>query len=171
MLSLDYVTKGSAEGIAKGGTERAMPKKHVFLSYCRENQAEVKLLRDDLIAAGENIWWDQDLLPGQNWALAIEKAMENAYAVILCLSKESEARVTSGIYPEASDAISAYRQYPPDRIFLIPVLLSDCAVPSIKIDSTRKIKDLHYVKLFPKAERTEGIAKLLQAIKATPHHP
>lgn len=43
-----------------------MAKKHIFLSYCRDNQIEAKRLRDDLIAAGEYVWWDQDLLPGQN---------------------------------------------------------------------------------------------------------
>jgi CRP-like cAMP-binding protein len=39
-------------------------KKHVFLSYCRDDAAEVAELRDHLIAGGECIWWDQDIKPG-----------------------------------------------------------------------------------------------------------
>ena len=84
-----------------------MVKKHVFLSYCRDNVTEVAKLRDALIAAGEQVWWDQDILPGQDWKLAIRQAMKQSYAVILCLSAETEARTASGIYPEAADAIDA----------------------------------------------------------------
>lgn len=47
---------------------------HVFLSYCRDNAKQVAKLRDDLLAAGEQVWWDQQILPGQDWQLAIRQA-------------------------------------------------------------------------------------------------
>jgi hypothetical protein len=153
--------------------ERAMTegKRHVFLSYCRDNQADVKRLRDDLIAAGESVWWDQDIHPGQDWKFEIRKAMQNAYAVVLCVSKESAARVTSGIYPEAMDAINLYREYSPGSIFLIPVRLSPCAIPHVEIDGTRTLDRLQYQDLFPSASYAAGIQKLVGAIQNTPHHP
>ena len=147
-----------------------MVKKHVFLSYCHDNQTEVSRLRNDLIAAGEAVWWDQDLLPGQDWKLEIREAMRDAYAVVLCLSTESQARTTSGIYPEALDAISAYREYAPGTIFLIPIRLSDCRIPPFEIDGIR-LDRLHYLDLFPPSNYVASFNKLLGAIRATPYHP
>ena len=77
-----------------------MAKKHVFLSYCRDNKTEIAELRNDLIAEGERVWWDGDILPGQDFRLEIRNAMKDAHAVIVCLSKELAGRSTSGVYPE-----------------------------------------------------------------------
>lgn len=146
-------------------------KKHVFLSYCHDNTAEVGQLRDDLIAAGEPVWWDQDILPGEDWKLCIGQAMDNSYAVVWCLSKETEARVKSGIYPEALDAIGTLREYAPGSIFLIPVRFSKCEIPPIEIDATRDVKRLQYVDLFPPAKRSAGLQRLIQALRKAPEHP
>lgn len=150
---------------------KAVSKKYVFLSYGRDNKAEVAKLHSELIAAGEAVWWDQDILPGQDWKLEIRKAMRNAYAVVLCLSQETAARTTSGIYPEALDAIAAYREYSPGSTFLIPVRLSDCEVPPIEIDGTRTLDRLQFVDLFPLSERTDGLTRLVRSLQAAPHHP
>ena len=148
-----------------------MPKRHLFLSYCRDNAKEVRRLHDELIAAGEPVWWDQDLLPGQDWKLDIRQAMRDAYAVVLCLSAETADRITSGIYPEVLDAIATYREYAPGGIFLIPVRLSDCALPLIEIDATRTLDRLQCVDLFPPPNWAPGIQRLVQALRASPHHP
>ena len=151
--------------------ERTGSKKHVFLSYCHENTIEVRRLREELMAADEAVWWDGDIKPGQDWKLEIGKAMKSAYAVVLCLSEESEASATSGIYPEALEAINAYREYWPGSIFLIPIRLSDCEIPPIEIDSTRMLDRLQFVDLFPAERRANGVKTLLGAIQSTPHHP
>lgn len=146
-------------------------KKHVFLSYCRDNQAEVQRLRDDLITAGETVWWDQDIHPGQDWKFEIRQAMQSAYAVVLCLSKETAAHANSGIYPEAANAINFYREYPPGSIFLIPVRLSPCNIPSVEIDATKTLDRLQCQDLFPSENYAAGFNRLLAAIQKTPHHP
>lgn len=148
-----------------------MAKKHVFLSYCRDNADEVRRFYDELTAAGETVWWDQDILPGQDWKLEIRKAMRDAYAVVLCLSAETADRITTGIYPEVLDAIKAYRTYAPGSIFLIPVRLSQCELPFIEIDDTRTLDRLQCVDLFPDSNRGPGIQKLLRALQAAPNHP
>ncbi len=146
-------------------------KKHVFLSYCRDNRAEVQQLHDDLVAAGETVWWDQLIKPGEDWKQSIRRAMKASYAVVLCLSKEFEQRVASGVYPEILDAITAYRQHAPGSIYLVPVKLSDCATPDIEIDDTRTLDRLQCVDLFPPKQRKTGFAKLVDALKATAGHP
>lgn len=144
-----------------------MTKKHVFLSYCRDNRDEVSKLRDELLVAGESVWWDQDILGGQDWKMEIRKAMRDAYAVVVCLSQETSQRITSGVYPEVLDAIAAYREHSPGAIFLIPVRLSKCEVPIIEIDGTRTLDRLNYIDLF----ETGGFDKLLQSIRASSLHP
>ncbi|MEM6252834.1 MAG: toll/interleukin-1 receptor domain-containing protein [Cyanobacteria bacterium P01_D01_bin.156] len=148
-----------------------MAKKHVFLSYCRDNADEVGRLHGELTAAGESVWWDQDILPGQDWKLEIRKAMRDAYAVLLCLSKETSARTTSGIYPEALDAINMLRDYPPGDIFLIPVRLSECEIPMIEIDGIRTLDRLQFVDLFPDDRRDVVFQKLIRALRVASHHP
>ncbi len=97
--------------------------------------------------------------------------MKDSYAVVLCLSKETDARATTGIFPEALDAIAAYREYAPGSIFLIPVRLSECTIPPIEIDATRTLDRLQRVDLFPAAEWSKGLQRLIKALQATPHHP
>jgi hypothetical protein len=149
----------------------AMSKKHIFLSYCHDNATEIARLRNDLVAAGASVWWDQDIKGGQDWKFEIRRAMKNAYAVVLCLSAESEKRSASGIYPEALDAVSAYREYAPGSIFLIPVRLSDCEIPPIELDGTRTLDRLQYIDLFPAEKHTVGLQKLVQAISDASSRP
>jgi TIR domain-containing protein len=144
---------------------------HVFISYCHDNASEVARLREDLMKAGETIWWDRDIKPGQDWKFAIRQAIKQSYAILLCLSEESQRRTVSGIYPEALDAIAAYREYSPGSIFLIPVRLSDCEIPPVEIDATRTLERLQYVDLFPASSWTDGISLLVEAIKLSPHRP
>ena len=97
--------------------------------------------------------------------------MKDSYAVVLCLSKETEARATAGIFPEALDAIAVYRTYTPGSIFLIPVRLSECEIPDLELDDARMLDRLQYVDLFPAAQWATGLQELINALGATPHHP
>lgn len=148
-----------------------MAAKYVFLSYCHENKLEVSQLRDDLINAGETVWWDEDILTGEELEYTISQAMRQSYAFVLCLSEKCEQRIASGIYPEIRDAIATYRNYKPGSAVIFPVRLSDCDVPPLRIDSTTTLDKLKYVDLFPPAKRAEGLSKLIQALQRAPHHP
>ena len=148
-----------------------MTKKHVFLAYPRENSEEVRTLRDDLIAAGESVWWDGDILGGQDDRLVIRQAMEAAYAVVLCLSNETQGQDAS-MYPfEIDYAIELYRKYPPGSVYLIPVRLSKCDVPTLEIGANRFLDRLKCVDLFPDSNRGHSVQNLVDAIRTTPEHP
>jgi internalin A len=151
--------------------EPAMSKSLVFLSYCHDNVDLVRALHQEVIDAGESVWWDEDILGGQDWKLEIRKAMRNAYAVVLCLSRELESRFASGVYPEVRDAIGAYRELAPGNVFLIPVRLSQCEPPPIEIDATRTLESLQIIDLFPASKRADGLAKLVDSLRnAREHH-
>jgi hypothetical protein len=141
--------------------------KHVFLSYCRDNDEPVRQLYDEVTAAGHEVWRDQErLLPGMDWRHEIRLAIRRAYAVVICFSREVAARHRSGIYPEALLAIEEYRTLPPGSIYLIPVRLSECEIPSIELTPTRTLQDLHREDLFPPERRPQGLGRLLEALAA-----
>lgn len=148
-----------------------MPKDHVFLSYCHENKAEVRQLRKELLDAGETVWWDEDISPGQDWEFAIREALKNSYAVVFCFSEETEARYKSGIYPELYVAIELFREFVPGSIFILPVRLSECKIPLVKIHTNLYLDGLQHVDLFPPSAYAEGVARLVGAIWASPEHP
>ena len=154
-----------------GWTTHLTSKQHAFLSYLRENQAEVEQLRGDLMREGERIWWDGDILGGQEWQQTIRRAMRNSYAVIVCLSSELEARIRSNVYPEVLAAIGEYRQQAPGNVFLIPVKLNECGIPDIEIDATRTLDHIETINLYPPAHRPQGIQRLLKSLRAAPLHP
>jgi len=148
-----------------------MDKKHIFLSYCHDNEKEVSVLHEELTKAGETVWWDKNILPGKNWRTEIKTAIKESYAVILCLSKESSERTKSVIFAEATEAIGFYQEYPPNTIFLIPVRLSECSIPPIEIGNMRTLDSLQYVDLFPKVKYQSEIKRLLNSIKNAREYP
>ncbi|HYV12871.1 MAG TPA: toll/interleukin-1 receptor domain-containing protein [Pyrinomonadaceae bacterium] len=145
--------------------------RHVFLSYSRVNEEEVRQLREDLINADENVWWDQDIRGGQDWQQTIREALKTSYAVVVCFSKETEASTESGIYPELRDAISTYRNLAEGEIFLIPIRLSECEIPDVEIDAVRTLARLQRIDLFPAENRDRGVNALLEAIRSSSRHP
>jgi len=145
--------------------------KHVFLSYSHANQEEIRQLRDELLNAGEQVWWDQDIRGGQDWQQEIRRAMRISYAVIVCFSKETEAASESGIYPELLDAIGIYRNHAAGQVFLIPVRLSECEIPDVEIDATRTIDRLQHIDLFPPENRGQSLNLLIESLRASARHP
>jgi len=94
--------------------------------------------------------------------------MKAAYAVLLCLSQESQSRITTGIYPEALEALEEFRKHRPGNIFLIPVRLSNCEIPPLEIDGLRKLDRLQYVDYFPPRKRPAALKRLIDAVRASP---
>lgn len=141
-----------------------MGDRHVFVSYCRENKRQVNELHDELVRHGFSVWWDDQLLGGQNWKLELRRALRNCGAVLACFSEEVAKRDATGMFPELQDAIDAYRHLKPGSIYLIPVRLSECQIPDLEINATTTLQDLQYIDLFPTADRDEGIARLVASL-------
>lgn len=60
---------------------------HIFLSYSHTDADVMRRLRDDLQAAGLNIWTDERLKPGTpGWDDAIEQNIESSLCIIVILS-------------------------------------------------------------------------------------
>jgi len=119
----------------------------VFLAYVQEDRRHVERLYDALEARGFDPWFDRrKLLPGQNWPRSIEDAIESTDFVIACFSHNSVTK-KGGFQAEIRYALDCARRVPLDEVFLIPVRLDGCSVPS----SIRR--EIQYIDLFPDWER------------------
>jgi hypothetical protein len=84
-----------------------------------------KLRRD-----GAKPWLDEeDLLPGQKWEEEISVAVRKADAVVVCLSKQAVTRA-GFFHKEISFALDVLDRQPESAIYLIPVKLEDCEIPT-----------------------------------------
>lgn len=143
---------------APGGGCEFIPetRPRVFIAYVQEDLAQARRLCRDLAAAGCAPWLDREqLLPGQNWPRAIERAISVADAFVACFS--ARALVKRGQFQsELRYALECAAQVPPEGVFLIPVRLEPCQVP-------REIaRQWQYTDLFPDWER--GVKRVASAI-------
>ncbi|HKX43916.1 MAG TPA: toll/interleukin-1 receptor domain-containing protein, partial [Burkholderiaceae bacterium] len=61
----------------------------VFISYARENRGAAQRLADALVENRLRVWWDRDLVPGSEFAAAIEAQLIGAAVVVGLWSQDS----------------------------------------------------------------------------------
>jgi hypothetical protein len=130
---------------------------HVFVAYVVEDAGPAARLYDALEAEDFRPWMDvRDLLPGQNWPRAIERAIECSDFFVPCFSHNSVTK-WGGFQAEIRYALDCARRVPLDDIFVVPVRLDNCRVPrSIQ-------REYQYVDLFPDWSR--GLSRLLRMMR------
>lgn len=102
----------------------------VFLSYSHTDIASARKLYRYLREKGLDVWFEEEnLTPGQEWKLEIEKGLEYSDIVLVCLSKTS-IKEEGFIQTEFKFALERAFQMPEQSIFLIPVRLDKCKVPT-----------------------------------------
>ena len=136
---------------------------NVFIAYVEEDLLLARRLRDALKDAGYAPWLDKDqLLAGQNWPRAIERAIDLSDAFVACLSSRSLAK--RGQFPsELRCALDYANRMPLEETFLLPVRFDTCAVPP------QIARQVHYVDLFPDFDR--GFRQLLRSLKKKKPRP
>jgi len=160
--TLELEGLGTLRAAASGGYEfQPETRPRVFIAYVVEDLKLARKLRDGLAAAGCAPWLDKDqLLAGQDWPRAIERAIGRADAFVACFSPRS-LKKRGQFQCELRLALEQARRRPlsdrEDEDFLFPVRLEPCEVP-------RRIADhVQYVDLFPDWE--PGLQKLVRSIR------
>ncbi|MBL8091221.1 MAG: toll/interleukin-1 receptor domain-containing protein [Anaerolineales bacterium] len=103
-------------------------------------------------------WLDEEnLLPGMDWDMEIEKAVEAADAVIVCVSTNSVSK-EGYIQRELKFVLDIALEKPEGTIFIIPLRLDACDLP-------RRLRSWQYVDYFPETQRERAYQKLLQSLK------
>ncbi len=130
----------------------------VFLCHASQDKPVVRELAQRLFAEGWiDPWLDEKkLLPGQDWRLKIEEAVETSDVVIICLSCNSVTK-EGYVQKELRYAREIALEKPEGTIFLVPLRLDDCEVP-------RELRFYQWVDYF--GEKKEGAYRaLLESLK------
>ncbi len=102
----------------------------VFISYAKEDRAFALDYFAKLSAEGASPWMDdQKLLPGQRWEFEIDRALKEANVVVLLMSPRSVNK-RGFVQREAQDAIELLRYKKEGDIYILPLVLESCEVPS-----------------------------------------
>jgi len=137
--------------------------RHVFISYVRENSEEVDRLAGALRDYGITVWLDRhDIRPGERWERALHKAIEDGDFFIACFSKEYWSRDKSFMSQELRWALEEMRKLSLDRIWFVPVLLSECEVPDFSVEGLETLKDFQWVELYKNWD--EGLRRIIGVI-------
>jgi hypothetical protein len=101
----------------------------VFLLHARQDEKTVRRLYQRLVRAGANVWLDREkLLPGQDWAYEIHKAIHGSDIVIACLSRQFN-RQGGYRHEELRIALEKADSLLEGSPFLIPARLEACDLP------------------------------------------
>ncbi len=92
-----------------------------FISYCCEHRDKAAKLADLLSATGVTCWWDQDLLPGDQYYDIIKQQLWSARVVVVLWSREASVEGRTWVLGELGIAAKAQT--------LIPALLDDTPLP------------------------------------------
>jgi DNA segregation ATPase FtsK/SpoIIIE-like protein len=126
----------------------------VFLCHSTDDKPAVRPLYHRLCEDGFDPWLDEEkLLPGQEWATEIRKAVRSSDVVIVCLSHESTTKA-GYVQKEIKYALDVADEQPEGSIFLIPVRLEKCQVPE-------RLRHVQWVNLFQR----KGYEKLASALR------
>lgn len=132
----------------------------VFISHSHETKVLAKKVSEALKHAGLDVWnYEQEILPGDNWAEKIGQALESSQAMVVLLT------------PEALNSPTVLRdiEYALGRKTfnkrLIPVLVgSEENMPLQKFPWI--LRHLNVIKLPAYGKQEEGIARITQALQA-----
>lgn len=129
----------------------------MFISYVHEDiDAAKKLYRELKSVPYIDPWLDKEcLLPGLRWRPAIRKAIRESRFFICMLSKNSATR-RSFFQREMKEALDILSEFPEGQIFLIPIRVEECDIPS------EQLREIQYVDFFPNWNM--GLQKVLNVI-------
>lgn len=132
----------------------------VFLCYTREDKQPVRELWNRLTKESwVDVWLDEEnLIPGENFRYAIQKAIEKADIVMFFLSSRS-AKKEGFIQREFNYALEVAYEKPKESIYIIPVIIEQgCEIPY-------EVRDWHWLEYYSEETRAGAYNKLLNSFE------
>jgi formylglycine-generating enzyme required for sulfatase activity len=130
----------------------------VFLCHSSNDKPAVRELYQKLRAEPWIQPWldEEELFPGMDWNMEIEKAIEETDVIIVCLSNGSITK--EGYVQKEIRAALDYADYKPEgTLFIIPVRLEECTPP-------KRLGRWQYADYF-EGQRERGIKRLLASLR------
>jgi hypothetical protein len=130
----------------------------VFLCHSSNDKPTVRELYRQLRAESwMDVWLDEEeLYPGQDWNLEIEKAVRATHTVIVCVTKNSATK-EGYIQRELRLVLDIALNMPDGIIFIIPLKLEECDLPL-------RLGSLQYANYF-KEDRERAYQRLLSSLR------
>jgi len=131
----------------------------VFLCHSSADKPVVRELYQRLSAESWiDVWLDEEkLFPGQDWNLEIEKAVEAADAILVCLSNNSITK--EGYVQRELRIVLDYADYNPEgTLYVIPIRLEAC-------DPPRRLRPWQYADYFPVEGQARAFERLLVSLR------
>lgn len=101
----------------------------IFISFASGDRSKAQELHTYLSAQGTDSWLDtENLLPGQDWKMEIDKALDEIDLILLCLWKTSVTR-EGYVQKEMRLALDRALEIPQGEIFLIPARFEEVDLP------------------------------------------
>lgn len=91
----------------------------IFISYSNEDRPKAGMLGAKLMEQGYSVWWDRNIILGQDYYDQIEAELEASQAVVVLWSKTSVK--SPWVKAEANRGAKGNR--------LLPILIEDCTIP------------------------------------------
>jgi hypothetical protein len=130
----------------------------VFLCHSSADKPAVRELYQKLRAEPWIDPWldEEELYPGQDWNMEIEKAVEAADAIIVCLTKSSITK--EGYVQRELRIVLDFADYKPEgTLYIMPVRLEECEPP-------RRLRVWQYADYF-ESQRERAFQRLLVSLK------
>ncbi len=130
----------------------------VFLCHSSNDKPAVRELYQKLRAEPWIQPWldEEEIFPGADWNMEIEKAVEAADAIIVCLSKGSITK--EGYIQRELRIVLDFADYKPEgTLYIMPVRLEDCEPP-------RRLRAWQYADYF-EGQRDRALNRLLVSLK------
>jgi formylglycine-generating enzyme required for sulfatase activity len=130
----------------------------VFLCHSSHDKPAVRELYQQLRAEPWIQPWldEEELYPGQDWNFEIERAVEAADVIIVCLSKGSTTK--EGYVQREIRIALDYADYKPEgTLYIVPIRLEECEPP-------RRLRTWQYADYFA-GQRERGFQRLLVSLK------
>ncbi len=132
--------------------------KKIFMCHQKDDEPKIKEIINTLSRYDINCWVDyKDLLGGERWSDKIEREIQNTDAILIFISEKASFK--SGYYhKEISFALDQIGYFPPNQIFIIPILMT----PKSEIYPT--LKQYHHLKMY----ENDWIDKVLKSLGIDP---
>lgn len=144
-ITIDYLRSAPDRGDGRMAVNSGVPS--AFFSYSREDSEFVLRMAGDLKATGANVWLDQiDILPGQRWDDAVERALADCPRMLVVLSPASVHSMN--VMDEVSFALEKGKT-------VIPILHRECVIPF-------RLRRVQYIDL--RRDYDHGLAELLKIL-------
>ena len=132
---------------------------HIFLSYAKADLDAARRLYAELVRRGITVWFDEvSLVPGLQWRIQIENAIEASSHFLALLSSRSLNHV-GYVQKEMKVALEVLDLFPETQIFILPIRLEECVL------SNARLKNLQWLDLFPESSYAEGLQKILGVLR------